>query len=82
MKTRKFTNAIAACSLALGCAAINPVHAQTEGTTTPQYQNQNTGDDRDFGWIGLFGLIGLAGLMGRKRDTHQFDTNRGASNVR
>jgi hypothetical protein len=78
MRTTKLANAIAACTLALGCAAVNPAHAQTEGTTA-QAQNQNAREDRDFGWIGLFGL---AGLMGRKRETHQFDTSRGATNVR
>lgn len=79
MKSSKFAKYTGACALALSCAAITPSYAQT-GETAPTYQNQ--ADDRDWGWIGLLGLIGLAGLMGRKRDTHHYDTNRGATTVR
>ena len=82
MNASKATKFAGACALALGCAAITPTYAQTEGTTgnAPQYEAQ--ADDTDFGWIGLLGLIGLAGLMGRKRDTHHYDTTRGTTTTR
>ncbi len=80
MNASRLAKLAVACTLALGFATVTPTYAQTTEGTAPQAQNQ-ADDDSDYGWIGLLGLIGLAGLMGRKRDSHHYDT-RGATPTR
>jgi len=79
MNASRIAKFAGACALALGCAAVTPGYAQTEGTT-PRVETRS--DDADYGWIGLFGLAGLLGLLGRKRDTHHYEPPRGATTTR
>ncbi|WP_083764431.1 WGxxGxxG family protein [Chelativorans sp. BNC1] len=41
--------------------------AFSQETTTPPAGAEDTGEDFDWGWLGLLGLLGLGGLMGRSR---------------
>lgn len=85
MRSSKLTKIAATAIFGLSIATAYPALAQTtttpggtgttteDTTTTPSQTGTttyDTGDDMDWGWLGLLGLGGLAGLMGRKKEHH------------